>query len=104
MGAFAYRVDASADQCSPDDRGDGDGVREPTKGSPMSKENTAAGTARTAGTQVNYDSFTDVGRYRQLCPSPTLTPNRDPTVHPIDIIQIQADDLAGAQTQSGEQQ
>src|SRR2546425_13175647 len=75
MGAFAYRVDASADQRSPDDRGDGDGVRETTKGSPMSKENTAADTARTARSQVDCDSFTDVGRYRQLRPSPTLAPN-----------------------------
>src|ERR1035438_10209806 len=102
MGAFAYRVDASADQRSPDDRGDCDRVRETTKGSPVSKENTAADTVRTARPQIDCDSFTNVGRYRQLCPSPTLAPNRAPTVVPIDVIQIQRDDLAGAQTQTGE--
>src|SRR5436190_21265647 len=102
MGAFAYGVDTSADQRSPDNRGDCDRVRETAKGSPVSQENTAADTARTARPQIDCDSFTDVSRYRQLCPSPTLAPNSDPTVVPIDVILIQSDDLAGAQTQSGE--
>ena len=62
MGAFADRIDASADQRPPDDRGDCDGVRETTNGRPMSKENTTADTARTARAQVDCDSFTDVGR------------------------------------------
>ena len=70
----------------------------------MSKKNTAADTARTTRAQVDCDSFTDVGRQRQLCPSPTLAPNGNPAVVPIDVIQTQRNDLAGPQTQSGEQQ
>ncbi len=104
MGAFADRIDASADQRPPDDCGDCDGVRETMNGSPMSKENMTADTVRTARAQIDCDSFTDVGGYRQLCPSATLAPNGEPTVFPIDVIQTQRDDLAGAQTQSGEQQ
>ena len=104
MGAFAGRIDASADQRPPDDRGDCDGIRETTKRSSMSEKHMTADTARTARAQVDCDGFTNVGRQRQLCPASTLAPNGDPAVVPIDVIQAQRNDLAGTQAQSGEQQ
>ncbi len=101
MCAFASRIDASADQRPPDDCGDCDGVCETTNGSSMSKEHMTADTARTARAQVDCDRFTNVGRQRQLCPTPTLAANGDPTVVPIDVVQAQRNDLAGTQTQVG---
>jgi hypothetical protein len=47
MGAFAYRIDAGADQRPPDDRGNCNRVCKTTDGSAMSKENTAADATRT---------------------------------------------------------
>ena len=70
----------------------------------MSEKDTTADTAWTARAQVGCHGFTNVGRQRQLRPAPTLAPNGDPTVIPIDVIQAQRNDLAGPQTQSGEQQ
>src|SRR2546427_7291971 len=104
MGAFAGRIDASANQRPSDNRGDGNGVRETTNGSSMSEKNTTAETARTARAQVDCDGFTSVGRQGQLRPAPTLASNGDPAVVPIDVIQAQRNDLEGSQTQSGEQQ
>jgi hypothetical protein len=96
MGAFAHRIDASADQRPPDNRGNCNRVCKTTNGSPMSKENTAAGAARTTRAQVDSDSFTDVGRQRHLCPPPTLAPDGELAMVPIDVLQIQRNDLAGA--------
>jgi hypothetical protein len=96
MGAFAYRIDASTDQRPPDNRGNCNRVCKTTNGSPMSKENTAADAARTTGAQVDSDSFTDVGRQRHLRPPPTLAPNGQLAVIPIDVVQAQPNNLAGA--------
>jgi hypothetical protein len=63
-----------------------------------------ADTAWTARAHVDCDGFTNVGRQRQLLPAPTLASNGDLAVVPIDVIQAQRNDLAGSQTQSGEQQ
>ena len=90
MGAFAGRIDASADQRPPDDGGDGDGISETAEGSSMSEEDMTAGTARTADAQVDCDSFTNIGWQWQLCPASTLAPNGDPAVVPIDVIQAPA--------------
>ena len=53
--------------------------------------------------QVDGDGFTNVGRKRQLSPAPTLTPNGDSAVVPIDVIQAQRNDLGGSQTSLREQ-
>jgi hypothetical protein len=103
MGAFAGRIDTRVNQRSSDDRGDCGGVCETAKGSSMSEKNMTADTVRTARAQVDCDSFPNGGGQRQLCPAPTLASNRDPTVVPIDVIQAQPNDLAGAQTQPGKQ-
>ena len=104
VGAFAGRIDASADQRPPDDCGDCDGIPETAKRSSMSKKHTTADTARTASVQVDCDSFTNVGWQWQLRPASTLAPNGDPSVVPIDVIQAQSNDLAGTQAQAGKQQ
>jgi hypothetical protein len=62
----------------------------------MSKENTAADAARTTGAQVDSDGFTDVGWQRHLCPPPTLAPNGQLAVVPINVVQAQPNNLAGA--------
>jgi hypothetical protein len=62
----------------------------------MSKENTTADTARAAKAQVDRDSLTHVGRQRQLRPAPTLAPNGELAVIPIDVFQTQPYDLAGS--------
>ena len=102
--SFPSRIDTSAYQRSPDDCGNGDGVREATNGSIMSKENPATGTVRPAGVQIERDGLTDVGRQRQLCPTSALSPDCDPAVVPIDVLQVQRNDLAGSQTQPGQHQ
>jgi hypothetical protein len=104
MGAFAGRIDASADQRPSDDRGDCDGISETAKRSSMSEKHMTADTARTASAQVDCDSFPNVGWQWQLRPASTLAPNGDPSVVPIDVIQAQSNDLAGTQAQAGKQQ
>jgi hypothetical protein len=98
MGAFAGRVDASANQRPPDDRGDCDGVRETTNRSSMSEKNMTTDTTWTARAQVDGDGFTNVGRQWQLRPAPALTPNGDSAVVPIDVIQAERNDLGSSQT------
>ena len=104
MGAFARRIDARTDQCPPDDCGDCDGIPETAKRSSMSEKHMTAKTARTASAQVDGDSFPSIGWQWQLRPASTLAPNGDPSVVPIDVIQTQSNDLAGAQAQAGKQQ
>src|SRR5664280_1867483 len=58
----------------------------------MPKEDMTADTARPAGAQVDCDSFTDIGRHRQLCPAAALAPNGESAVVPIDVIQTQRHD------------
>jgi hypothetical protein len=104
MGAFAGRIDASANRRPPDDCGDGDRIPETAERSSMSEKHMTADTARTASAQVDCDSFTNVGWQWQLRPASTLAPNGDPSVVPIDVIQAQSNDLAGTQAQAGKQQ
>src|SRR4029077_12335400 len=104
MGAFADRIDASANQRPSDDRGDCDGVCETTNRSSMSEKDTTADTAWTARAQVDCRVFTNVGRQRQLRPTPTLAPNGDLSMPPIEVIRTRRNDLAGPLTQLGEQQ
>src|SRR5258708_16889392 len=104
MGAFADRIDASANQRPSDDRGDCDGVCETTNRSSMSEKDTTADTAWTARAQVDCHGFTNVGRQRQLRPTPTLASNGDPNIAPIDVIQTHRNGLARPETQSREQQ
>jgi hypothetical protein len=40
----------------------------------------------------------------QLCAASTLSLDRDPAVLPIDVVQVQRDNLAGSQSQSCEEQ
>jgi hypothetical protein len=70
----------------------------------MAKENSATSTAWAAEAQIKYDSRTDVGWQRHLCQASAFATDRDAAVVPIDIIQVQRNNLAGPQTQSGEQQ
>jgi hypothetical protein len=104
MRSFARRVDASVYQRPPNDAGDGDGVCKTTRWSSMAKENSATGTAWAAEAQIACDGFADVGWQRHLGHASTFAMDGDPTVVPIDIIQFQRNNLAGSQTQTGEQQ
>lgn len=64
MRSLPSRIDASVYQRPPDDCGNGDGVRESTNRSFMSKENPAADTGRPAGVQVERDGLSDIGWQR----------------------------------------
>ena len=70
----------------------------------MSEKHMTANTPWTASAQVDGDSFPSIGWQWQLRPASTLAPNGDPSVVPIDVIQTQSNDLAGAQAQAGKQQ
>jgi len=104
MRSLARRIDASVYQRPPNDGGDGDGVCKTTHRSSMSKENSATGTAWAAEAQIACDGFTNVAWQRHLGHASTFALDGDPTVVPIDIIQLQRNNLAGSQTQAGEQQ
>jgi hypothetical protein len=104
MGALADGIDAAADQCPPDNRGNRNGMRETANRSPMSKENASARSAWTPRMNICRDSFTDIRWHRQLRPAPTFAPNGKQAIVPVDIIQIQGDDFAGPQTQSSQHQ
>jgi hypothetical protein len=104
MRSLPNRIDASIYQRPPHDAGDGDGVCKTTQGGSMSKENSATGTAWAAEAQIACDGFADVGWQRHLGHASTFAMDGDPTVVPIDIIQFQRNNLAGPQTQAGEQQ
>ena len=69
----------------------------PRTGALVSKENPATGTVRPAGVQIERDMLTDVGQQRQLVtPTSALAPDCDPAVVPIDVLQVQRNDLAGS--------
>ena len=104
MRSLPSRIDASIDQRPPHDAGDGDGVCKTTQGSSMAKENSATGTAWASEAQIACDGFADVAWQRHLDRASTFAMDGDPTVVPIDIIQFQRNNLAGSQTQAGEQQ
>src|ERR1035438_4437068 len=104
MRSLFRSIDASVYQRPPNDGGDGDGVCKTTHGSSMSKKNSATGTAWAAEAQIACDCFADVGWQRHLGHASTFAMDGDPTVVPIDIIQFQRNNLAGSQTQAGEQQ
>ena len=70
----------------------------------MSEKNITADAERAAKAQVVRYGFTNVGRQWQLCPAPALATNGEPAVAPIDVIEAQRNDFAGAQTQTGKQQ
>jgi hypothetical protein len=53
--------------------------------------------------QVEGESFTDIGWERQLSPAPTFGADGYPCILPVDVFQIQGDDLASTQAQSGQQ-
>jgi hypothetical protein len=78
-------------------------MRKTAHRSPVPEENPAAGTARSARAQVQRDCLTGVIWQRQLCPASTLGPDGNPAIVPIDVFQVQRNDLTGSQTQSGEQ-
>src|SRR5713226_8315201 len=98
------RIDASVYQCTPDDCRNCDRMRKPAYRSPVPEENSAASTVRSASAQVQCDRLTNVVRQWQLCPASTLAPDGNPALVPIDVFQVQRNDLTGSQTQSGEQQ
>jgi len=104
MRSLARRVDASVYQRPPHDAGDGDGVCKTTHRSAMPKENSATGTAWATEAQIACDGFADVGWQRHLGQASTFATDGDPTIVPIDIIQFQANNLAGLQTQTGDKQ
>src|ERR1700693_859882 len=104
MRSLADSIDASVYQRPSHDAGDGDGVCKTTHRSSMSKENSATGRAWAAEAQIACDGFADVAWQRHLGHASTFAMDGDPTVVPIDIIQFQRNNLAGSQTQAGEQQ
>jgi hypothetical protein len=53
--------------------------------------------------QVERKDFTDIGWEWQLSPSPTFGADRNPGLLPVDVFQIQGDDFASTQAQSGQQ-
>jgi hypothetical protein len=102
--SFPGGIDASAYQRAPDDRGNCVVVLKTTKGRSAPKENPATGAAWPARAQVDHDGFTDIDWQRQVCPTSTLAPDGDSAAVPIDVVQIQRNDLAGSQSQASEQQ
>jgi hypothetical protein len=98
------RIDPSIDQRPPHDAGDGGGVRKTTHGSSMAKENSATGTAWASEAQIACDGFADIGWQRHLGYASTFAMDGDPTIVPIDIVQLQRNNLARPQTDAGEQQ
>ena len=104
MRSLANRIDASVYQRPSHDAGDGDGVCKTTHRSAMAKKNSATGRPWAAEAQIAGDGFADVAWQRHLGHTSTFAMDGDPAVVPIDIIQSQRNDLAGSQTQAGEQQ
>jgi hypothetical protein len=104
MRSLPSRIDPSIDQRPPHDAGDGGGVCETTQGSSMAKEDSATGTAWASEAQIACDGFADVGWQRHLGQASTFAMDGDPTIVPIDIVQLQRYNLAGPQTHAGEQQ
>ena len=102
--SFPNRIDASTYQRSPHNRRNCDGVCKTTYRSPMAKENSATSTAWSAEAQIQCDSLANVAWQWHLCSASAFATNRDAAIVPIDIIQVQCNNLAGPQTQSGQQQ
>jgi hypothetical protein len=70
----------------------------------MAKENSATGTAWASEPQIACDGFADVGWQRHLGQASTFAMDDEPTIVPIDIVQLHRNNLAGPQTHAGEQQ
>src|SRR5450631_2496172 len=87
MGALANRIDAAADQCPPNNRGNSNGMCETTNRCPMSEKNTPALSARASRMNIDCDSFADIRWHRQLRPSPSFAPNSKQPIVPVDVIQ-----------------
>ena len=103
MGTLAGGVHSCPRECTHNQSGNCDRVSKPYPRSPVSNEHSSAGTRRTPVAQVERESFTDIGWEWQLSPASTFRPDGYPCVLPVDIFQIQGDDLASTQAQSGQQ-
>jgi hypothetical protein len=51
--------------------------------------------------QVQRNSFTYIRRQWKLIPAPSFRADGDPCLLPIDVFEIQCNDFAGAETESG---
>jgi hypothetical protein len=52
--------------------------------------------------QVQRNSFTYIRRQWKLIPAPSFRADGDPCLLPIDVFEIQCNDFAGAETESGQ--
>jgi hypothetical protein len=53
--------------------------------------------------QIQGKSFTYIRRQGKLIPAPSFRSNGDPRIFPIDVFEIQGNDFAGPETESGQQ-
>src|ERR1700736_6442192 len=93
MGALACRVHSRPLECTHNQRGNCDRVGKPYPRIPYPNEHSSAGTRGTTVAQVERKSFTYIGWQGQLSPAPTFRADGNPCLLPVDVFQVQCDDL-----------
>ena len=94
VGAFSGGSHLGGGQGPTDDRGNHGGRSEPADGSDVADENAPAVAWRPATMEVGGNGFPNVGQQRQLRVSPTLAANGHLAGFPVNVLQIQCDDLS----------
>ncbi len=104
MGALACRVHSRPLECTHNQSGNCDRVGKPYPRSPAPNEHSSAGTRRATVAQVERKGFTYIDWQGQLSPAPTFRADGNPCLLPVDVSQVQCDDFASTQAQSGQQE
>jgi hypothetical protein len=103
MGTPPFRVDICPDQRTTHDRRNRDRVSEPPDRRAVAQKYPPRGATRTVRLKINRKGEADFGRQGELCPATALATDSDYAVLPIEVLQIQLDDCAGSQAQTGKE-
>jgi hypothetical protein len=78
-------------------------MSEPSDRRTVAQEYPTRGATRPVRVKIIRKGDADIGQQGKVCPAATLATDSDDAVVPIEVLQIQLDNFAGSQAQTGKQ-